>query len=175
MQNVERVLISEAEIEKRNKELGELLTKEYADKENPIFVGVLKGAQPFMSDVLKHVELVHIELDYMRISSYKGTESTNELRVLLDLTVPIEGRDVLIIEDIVDTGQTLKKLMDILELRNPKSLKVLTLLDKPERRTVEIEADYVGFTIPNEFVIGYGMDFDEHYRTLNYIGIYKSE
>ncbi|MBC1575406.1 hypoxanthine phosphoribosyltransferase [Listeria booriae] len=171
---IQKVLISEEEIQEKIAELGKELTAEYEGR-FPLVIGVLKGATPFMTDLLKRVD-THLEMDFMDVSSYgNGTVSTGEVKIIKDLNTSVEGRDVLIIEDIIDSGRTLSYLVDLLKYRKAKSVKLVTLLDKPEGRNVEIDADYVGFVVPNEFVVGYGLDFAERYRNLPYIGVLKPE
>ena len=154
--------------------LGQKLTEDYQGK-NPILVGILKGSVPFMAELIKHID-THIELDFMLVSSYHGgTSSSGVINIIKDMDQDIKGRDILFVEDIIDTGKTLKSLKELFEGRQPASVKIATLLDKPEGRLVEIEADYTCFTIPNEFVVGYGLDYDENYRNLPYIGVLKEE
>ncbi|MBC6309653.1 hypoxanthine phosphoribosyltransferase [Listeria sp. FSL L7-1582] len=172
--DIQKVLISENEIQEKIAELGKELTAEY-DGRFPLVIGVLKGATPFMTDLLKRVD-TYLEMDFMDVSSYgNGTVSTGEVKIIKDLNTSVEGRDVLILEDIIDSGRTLSYLVDLLKYRKAKSVKLVTLLDKPEGRNVDIDADYVGFVVPNEFVVGYGLDFAEKYRNLPYIGVLKPE
>lgn len=170
---VERILITEEELIKRIRELGQVITEEYKE-DAPLLVGLLKGSVPFLSELIKHIDL-DIEYDFMDVSSYSGTESTGEIRVVKDLDCSVRGAKILIVEDIVDTGRTLKTVKELLYSKGAESVKVITLLDKPDRRVVELESDYVGFVIPNEFVIGYGLDFDQKYRNLPYVGVLKEE
>ena len=173
--DIEKILLSEQQIQTRIQELGEILTKEYADK-NPVIVGVLKGVVVFYADMIRHIQ-VPCQMDFMWISSYAGTDSTGKMLVRQDVTADIEGRHVLILEDIFDTGNSLEFTVNHLKKQNPASIKICTLLDKPERRRagVTLKADYVGFTIPNAFVVGYGLDYNEKYRNLPYVGILKPE
>ena len=173
--DIEKILLTEEQIQEKIKELGEVLTEEYKDK-NPIIVGVLKGVVVFYADMIRQIK-VPCQMDFMWISSYAGTESSGKMLVRQELSNNIEGRHVLILEDIFDTGNSLQFTVDHLKAQNPASLKVCTFLDKPERRRegVTVQADYTGFTIPNEFVVGYGLDFNEHYRNLPYIGVLKPE
>lgn len=172
--DIKKILISHDEIVTAARELGQKLTKDYQGK-NPILVGILKGSVPFMAELIKHID-THIELDFMLVSSYHGgTSSTGVINIIKDMDQDIKGRDILFVEDIIDTGKTLKSLKELFEGRQPASVKIATLLDKPEGRLVEIEADYICFTIPNEFVVGYGLDYDENYRNLPYIGVLKEE
>jgi len=171
---IKEILISEEEIQAKCKEIGEQLTKEYKGK-FPLAIGVLKGAMPFMADVLRHIE-THLEMDFMDVSSYgSGTRSTGEVKIVKDLDTKVEGRDVLIIEDIIDSGMTLQYLVDLFKYRKANSVKIVTLLDKPSGRTADIQADLIGFEVPDAFVVGYGLDYNEKYRNLPYIGILKPE
>ncbi len=173
--DIQEILISEEQIKNRIRELGEELTREYADK-NPVIVGVLKGVVVFYSDMIRQIK-VPCQLDFMWISSYSGTDSTGTMTVKRDVSADIKGRHVLILEDIFDTGNSLDYTVKHLLSKEPASLKICTLLDKPERRKpgITLKADYVGFTIPNAFVVGYGLDYNEYYRNLPYVGILKPE
>lgn len=171
--NVEKVLISEQEIKAKVVELGKRISEDYKDKEL-LMVGILKGSLIFMSDLMRAVD-INCKIDFMSISSYSGTESTGQVRIILDLNRPIKDYDLLIVEDILDSGVTLSYIKQLLTPRCPRSIKICTLLDKPERRKADIKADYYGFTVPDEFVIGYGLDYDEDYRNLPYIGVIKDE
>ena len=173
--NIEKVLLTEEQIQAKVKEFAAILSKEYADKD-PIFVGVLKGVVLFFSDVVKKIT-IPCEIDFMCISSYGGTNSTGNVVVKKDLSVDIKGRHVVILEDIYDTGHSLDFVYKYLLNKEPASLKICTLLDKPERRKpgITLKPEMVGFTIPNEFVVGYGLDFNEHYRNLPYVGVLKPE
>ncbi len=171
-QDIEKVLISEEELQEKVKELGKQLTEEYQDC-FPLAIGVLKGAMPFMADVLKRVD-AYMEMDFMDVSSYgNSTVSSGEVKIVKDLDTKVEGRDILIIEDIIDSGLTLSYLVELFRYRKAKSIKIVTLLDKPSGRKADIKADYVGFIVPDEFVVGYGLDFAEKYRNLPYIGVLK--
>ena len=173
-QDIKKILISHDEIVVAARKLGQKLTEDYQGK-NPILVGILKGSVPFMAELIKHID-THIELDFMLVSSYHGgTSSSGVINIIKDIDQDIKDRDILFVEDIIDTGKTLKSLKELFEGRQPASVKIATLLDKPEGRLVEIEADYTCFTIPNEFVVGYGLDYDENYRNLPYIGVLKEE
>ena len=166
-----KVLLSFDQIQERILEMGKEITEDYKDGE-PHLVGVLKGACPFMTDLAQAIDL-HLTLDYIAVSSYgKSTKSTGEVKLVKDLDQGLEGRDLLIVEDIVDTGLTLNYLSNLLGARGPRSLKVVTLLSKPARRLVSVHVDYVGFTIEDEFVVGYGLDYNERYRNLKDIAIY---
>lgn len=173
--NIERILLTEEQIKNRIREMGEELTREYADKD-PVIVGVLKGVVVFYADMIREIK-VQSQMDFMWISSYQGTNSTGNMLVRKDVTADIKGRHVLILEDIYDTGISLSFTVEHLLKKEPASLKICTLLDKPERRKpgITLVPDYVGFTIPNEFVVGYGLDYNEHYRNLPYVGILKPE
>ena len=171
---IERILLSEDQIRARIQELGQQLTADYREK-NPIFVGILKGVVVFFADMIRAIH-IDCQIDFMAVSSYGGgTESSGKIQVKKDLSADIEDRHVVILEDILDTGLTLRHTVDYLMTKHPASLKICTLLDKPDRRKAEIQADYIGFTVPNLFVVGYGLDFDERYRNLPYIGVLKPE
>lgn len=170
--DIEKILITKEEIALRCKELGQELTEEYQGK-NPLVIGVLKGSIHFMADVCREMDC-YLELDFMDVSSYgNATVSSGEVRILKDLDTNVEGRDLLIVEDIIDSGRTLGYLVDLFKYRKANSVKIVTLLDKPEGRVVDIEADYIGFDVPNEFVVGYGLDYAEQYRNLPYVGVLK--
>jgi hypoxanthine phosphoribosyltransferase len=165
-----RVLLTEEEVNKRIKEMGEEISKDYAGKQVHL-VCVLKGGAFFMCELAKRIT-VPVSLDFMSVSSYGGaTSSSGIVKIVKDLDEPLSGRDVIVVEDIVDSGRTLHYLLALLEDREPASLKLCTLLDKPERRVVDIKADYIGFAIPDHFIVGYGLDFDQKHRNLPYIGI----
>lgn len=173
-QDIQKVLYSQEEIVKKTQELGAILTKDYQGK-NPLLVGVLKGCVPFMSELIKHID-THIELDFMVVSSYHGgTTSSGEVKILKDVDTNVEGRDIIFIEDIIDTGRTLKYLRDMFKYCQAKSVKIATLFDKPEGRVVDIDADYVCYDVPNEFIVGFGLDYAENYRNLPYVGVLKEE
>ena len=172
---IEKVLLTEEQIQTRIREMGEELSREYADKD-PIFVGVLKGVVVFYADMVRRIT-VPCQFDFMWISSYGGTESTGKMEVKRDVSADIKGRHVVILEDIFDTGSSLQYTYEHLLKKEPASLKICTLLDKPARRRegITVKADYTGFVVPNEFVVGYGLDFNEHYRNLPYVGVLKPE
>lgn len=173
-QDIKKILITEAEIVEQSKLLGQKLTEEYQDK-NPLLIGILKGSIPFMAELIKHID-THIEMDFMVVSSYHGeTQSSGTVKIIKDLDTNVAGRDIIIIEDIIDTGRTLKELKELLSLRQAASIRIVTLVDKPEGRVVEIEADDSCFTVPNEFLVGFGLDYNENYRNLPYIGVLKEE
>ena len=171
---IKKVLFSAEEIKTRVAELGKILTEDYKNK-NPLLICPLKGSIMFFSDIVREIK-IPCEIDFMTVSSYNSnTVSSGEIKILKDLTENINGRHVLIIEDIIDKGLTLYNLKKMLSSRNPESLKICTLLDKPSRRIADIKGDYCGFVIPDKFVVGYGMDLNEKYRNLPFIGIYESE
>jgi len=161
-------MIAEDEIQKRVKELAEKISEDYKDRK-PLFVGILKGAFIFMADLIRELK-IPVEVDFLGVSSYgKSTESTGIVQITKDLERDISGRDVVLIEDIVDTGLTLRYLYELLRSRGPRSVKICVLLDKVERRKVEVPLDYVGFTVPDLFLVGYGLDFAEQFRQLKYV------
>jgi hypoxanthine phosphoribosyltransferase len=173
-QDIQEILITEEEIQEKVKDLGKLLTEEYKDK-FPLVIGVLKGAMPFMSDLVKRID-TYLEMDFMDVSSYgNSTVSSGEVKIIKDLNTSVEGRDLLIIEDIIDSGLTLSYLVELFKHRKANSIKIVTLLDKPTGRKAKIEADYVGFNVPDAFVVGYGLDYQEKYRNLPFIGVLKPE
>ncbi len=174
-QDVDQVLISQEQIAAKVAELGRQISADYVDRSLTL-VSVLKGSLPFMADLMRAIE-VPVQIDLMEVSSYGGatTETSGLVRILKDLSSSIAGRDVLIVEDIIDTGLTLNYLLRYLRGKNPGSLRICALLDKPARRLVEIPIDYRGFTIPDEFVVGYGLDFGEYYRNLPFIGVLRRE
>ena len=174
MDCVEKVLIDEITLKNKVEELAQQITQDYKGQ-SLLIVGILKGSVPFMADLLRLIALDDLGIDFMSVSSYNGTNSTGRLRILKDLDVDITDKNVLIVEDIVDTGFTLSKLKELLLTRNPKSLKICTILNKPARRTTEIDVEYIGFDIPDEFIIGYGLDYDEKFRNLPYVGVLKRE
>lgn len=171
---VKKVLITEQELKSKVKEMGQMLSKEYEGKKL-LMISVLKGAFVFMADIMREIT-VPCEIDFMCVSSYQNsTVSSGTVKITKDLNVDIKDYDVLIVEDILDTGNTLKAVINLLKHRNPKSLKVVALLDKPDRRVVDVDVDYTCFTIPDEFVIGYGLDCAEKYRNLPYIGVFDTD
>ena len=173
--DIKQILLTEEQIRNRVKELGEELTRDYAGK-NPVVVGVLKGVVIFYADMVRHID-TPCQFDFMWISSYAGTSSTGKMMVRQSVSADIKDRHVLILEDIFDTGSSLQFTYDYLVGMEPASVKICTFLDKPERRRegITVKADYTGFVIPNEFVVGYGLDFNEKYRNLPYIGVLKPE
>lgn len=174
-QAIKEVLLSEEQIQSKVKEMAKQISQEYADKD-PVFIGVLKGVVMFFTDMIRNID-IPCEIDFMSISSYSGTVSTGRTEVRKDVSVDIRGRHVVVLEDIFDTGNSLTYTVNHLLNKHPASLKVCTFLDKPDRRKpgITLKPDYVGYVIPNEFVVGYGLDFNEHYRNLPYIGILKPE
>ncbi len=173
--DIGEVLVSEAEIDAKVKELGARIAADHGDRPLTL-VSVLKGSLPFMADLMRAIP-IPVRIDLMEVSSYGGTstESSGLVRILKDLSASIEGEDVLIVEDIIDTGLTLNYLVRYLRGKNPRSLRICTLLDKPARRLVDIPVDYVGFTIPDQFVVGYGLDYGEYYRNLRFVGVLRPE
>lgn len=172
--DVKKILVSSEEITKREKELADEISKYYKEKNSvPVIVGLLKGSVPFMMGLVMKLD-IDCEIDFMDVSSYSGTNSI-EVRVIKDIEGSVTDRDVLIVEDIVDTGKTLEKVTEMFRNKGAKEIKIVTLLDKPARREKSIEADYIGFVVPDEFVIGYGLDYNQKYRNLHYIGVIKEE
>ena len=173
--DIKEILLTEEQIQAKVKELAAQLSKEYAGKD-PVFIGVLKGVVIFFADMVRNID-IPCQIDFMSISSYSGTTSTGRTEVRKDVSVDIEGRHVVILEDIFDTGTSLTFTVNHLLNKEPASLKVCTFLDKPERRRagITVKADYTGYVIPNEFVVGYGLDFNEHYRNLPFIGVLRPE
>ena len=172
-QDILKVLMSEEQLQKRVQEMGDELYDRFRDKD-PIFVGVLKGCFIFMADLMRHVT-VNCSMDFMAVSSYRGTTSTGAVKINKDLNEDIEGRHLILVEDILDSGITLNYLKNYLAVRRPASIKIVTLMDKPARRKADIYADYSCFEVPDAFVVGYGLDYNERYRNLPYIGVLKPE
>ncbi len=172
---IKKILVSEEEIIQRSKELGKQISDDYrSEAHTPLFVALLKGSVPFLAELIKHVD-IDIEFDFMDVSSYEGTESMGDVKIIKDLDRSIKGTDIVLVEDIVDTGKTLVTVKDILMRKGAKSVKTVTLLDKPSRRTEEVAAEYVGFKIENEFVVGFGLDFNQKFRNFPYVGVLKDE
>ncbi|MBR2825540.1 MAG: hypoxanthine phosphoribosyltransferase [Solobacterium sp.] len=172
-QDMKKVLFTREQIVERSKELGAQITNDY--KENPpLLVALLRGSVPFLAELIQHIDL-DIQYDFMDVQSYEGTESAGDIKIIKDLDTSIVGLDILLVEDIVDTGKTIKTVCETLLHKGANSVKIVTLLDKPSRRLVEINADYIGFEVGNEFVVGYGMDYNQRYRALPYIGVLKDE
>ena len=173
--DVAKELISEETLQARVAELGQMINAAYTDADRPLLVCVLKGAFMFLADLTRHLEMRH-EVDFMEVSSYgAGTESSGVVRILLDLEQNIQGRHVLIVEDIIDSGRTLDYITRNLRTRGPASMRVCSLLSKPSRREIDVPVEFVGFDVPDEFVVGYGLDFAEEYRNLPFIGVLKEE
>ena len=172
-QDVERVLISEEEIHAKVVEVGKQITKDFEGKE-PVFVGVLKGCYIFMADLLREVK-IDCSVDFMAVSSYNGTNSTGAVNINKDLKSDIYGKHIILVEDILDSGVTLNYLKNYLMVRQPASISIVTLMDKPSRRKANVYADYSCFEVPDEFVVGYGLDYNEKYRNIPYIGVLKKE
>lgn len=174
LNDIESVLFSQEDIQRMVERLGEAISKDYEGKKL-LLVSILKGSVIFMADIMRHITLP-ARIDFMTVSSYgSGTQTKGNVKILKDLDIDPKGYDLLIIEDILDSGRTLASLMDILTLRNPKSIRICTLFDKPERREADIKADYFGAVVPNAFIVGYGLDYDEKYRNLPFVGILKPE
>jgi hypoxanthine phosphoribosyltransferase len=172
--DIQEILFSEEQIQAKIRELGASISRDYEGR-NPLVICVLKGAFIFMADLVKTIT-VPLEIDFMAVSSYgQSTKSSGVVKIIKDLDVPVEGRNILIVEDIIDSGLTLSYLIDVLERRNALSISVVALFNKPGRRTSEIEPEYEGYVLPDEFVVGYGLDYAEKYRNLPFIGILKPE
>lgn len=172
--DIQEVLITAEEIQKRVAELGEAISRDYEGKD-PLLVGVLRGAAIFLADLIRHIT-IPVSYDFVAISSYGAdTKTTGVVRILKDLDESVQSRHVIIVEDIVDTGLTLNYILKMVKARNPASVRVCALLDKPARRKVPVEIHYLGFTIPDVFVVGYGLDFAQHYRNLPYVGVLRPE
>ncbi|EJL6985606.1 hypoxanthine phosphoribosyltransferase [Vibrio cholerae] len=170
MKHTVEVMISEQEVAQRIRELGQQITEHYQGSSDLVLVGLLRGSFVFMADLVRQIHLTH-QVDFMTASSYGNSmQSSRDVRILKDLDDDIKGKDVLLVEDIIDTGNTLNKVKEILALREPKSIRICTLLDKPTRREVDVEVNWVGFEIPDEFVVGVGIDYAQKYRHLPYIG-----
>ncbi|MGB9720883.1 MAG: hypoxanthine phosphoribosyltransferase [bacterium] len=167
------ILIREDDLKKRISELGEEINNDYKNK-NPILIGVLKGAFVFLADLLRELE-IQVEIDFLGITSYEGTKSSGIVRITQDLSLNIEDRDIILVEDIVDSGRTINYIISNLKTRNPRSIAVCTLLNKKDARMVDVPITYVGFNIPTVFVVGYGLDYDKKYRNLKYIGVYNAQ
>lgn len=170
--DIEKVLLTESQLSERVAQLGRQISEDYQGKDL-VMVSLLKGAVVFVTDLMRAID-IHTQIDFMSVSSYGGTTSTGEVKILKDLDIKLENCDLLVVEDILDTGRTLSYISEILKARSPKSFKICTLLDKPSHREANVNADYVGFVIPDEFVVGYGLDYNEKYRNLPYIGVLKS-
>lgn len=170
--DVDKVIVSHDQIVSRSQELAKEIQEYYKDKKPPILVALLKGSVPFLAELMRHIEM-DIEIDFMDVSSYDGTESIGDVRILKDLDRSIKDENILLVEDIVDTGRTVSEVKKLLYNKKASDVKVVTMLDKPSRRVVDISADFIGFEIPNEFVIGFGLDYNEKYRNLGFVGVLK--
>ena len=174
-QDIEKILLTEEEIEERCVQLAQQIEADYNEKgETPIIVGLLKGSVPFMAELIKRFTFP-CEIDFMSVSSYEGTESIGDVRIDKDMDLSCKNRSILVVEDIVDTGRTLVEVKKMFKNKGCLDVRIVSLLDKPSRRVCEIEADYVGFEVPNEFVVGYGLDYNQKYRNLPFIGVLKPE
>ncbi|SDL00037.1 hypoxanthine phosphoribosyltransferase [Lacicoccus qingdaonensis] len=171
--DISEVVLSEEDIDRIVSDLGETIRKDYEGK-TPVLVGLLKGSVLFMGDLIKKID-THLEIDFMDVSSYVGTKSTGEVQILKDLSGSVDGRHILIVEDIIETGATLNSIINLIKSRNAASIEIVTLLDKPVNRKLHVDVKYIGTEIPDGFVVGYGLDFDEKYRNLPYIGLLKPE
>ena len=171
--DIKKVLYSNEEIVRRSEELGKTLTEDYTWR-NVLTVALLRGAVPFLAELIKHIDL-DVQYDFMDVSSYDGTDSSGDVRIIKDLDTSVKGLDILLVEDIVDTGRTLLAVKQLLKHRGAASVRIVTLLDKPARRKADVFADYACFDVPDAFVVGYGLDYNERYRNLPYIGILKPE
>lgn len=172
---VEKVLVTQEEIVARCKELGKQISQDYKEKgEVPLLVALLKGSVPFLAEIIKHIDL-EIEFDFMDVSSYQGTRSIGDIKIVKDLDCSVKDVSILLVEDIVDTGRTLKEVTRLLKNKGAKEVKVVSLLDKPECRVADIKPEYIGFRIPNEFVIGFGLDYNQKYRNYPFVGVLKPE
>ena len=173
--SIKTVLISEEQIRERSQELGRQITREYAERgETPLLVALLRGSVPFMSELIKYIDL-DIQYDFMDVTSYSGTKSTGDIRIMKDLETSAEGKDILIVEDIVDTGRTINAVVGMMKNKGAHSVRVVTLLDKPSRRVLDVDVDYIGFEVPDVFVVGYGLDYNQRFRALPFVGIPKEE
>lgn len=173
--DIKKILISEEQIRSRCDELGKQITEDYGKEgKAPLLVALLRGSVPFLAELIKHIDL-DIQYDFMDVTSYAGTKSTGDIKILKDLDTSIEGVDILLVEDIVDTGKTIKSVKELLMNKGARSVKVVTLLDKPSRRTEDVNPEYCGFEVEDLFVVGYGMDFNQNYRCLPYIGVLKDK
>ena len=172
--DLKKILVTQEQIIDRCEELGKQIDEDYKDVSDILLVGILKGSVPFMAELIKHIES-DIQIDFMAVSSYSGTESLGDIKIIKDLDNSIKEKNIILVEDIVDTGITIKHLVKLMYDKGAGSVKVVTLLDKPSRRTVDIRADYIGFEVENEFVVGFGLDYNQRYRNLPYVGVLKEE
>lgn len=173
-QDIKKIIVSRDQIQARAKELAAEIHEYYKDEKAPILIALLKGSVPFLAELMTHIEL-DIEIDFMDVSSYEGTESIGDVRIIKDLNKSIKGENILLVEDIIDTGRTVHEVTNLLFNKGAKTVKTCSLLDKPSRRVVEVPVDFIGFEIENEFVVGFGLDFNEKYRQLPYVGVLKDE
>ncbi len=172
--DVKKILVSEEEIDKRSEVLAKEISEYYRSRNSvPMVVGLLKGSVPFMMELVMKMD-IDLEIDFMDVSSYSGTNSM-EVKINKDVESPVIDKDVLIVEDIIDTGKTLDKVVEMFKAKGAKDIKIATLLDKPSRRVTKVKGDYIGFEVPDEFVIGFGLDYDQKYRNLPYVGVIKEE
>ncbi|MBQ6655210.1 MAG: hypoxanthine phosphoribosyltransferase [Erysipelotrichaceae bacterium] len=173
--DVKKILFSEEDIRNRCREMGREISEAYRDNQHDLlFVGILKGSIPFFAELIKHVD-IDVYYDFIAASSYDGTESSGDIKIIKDLDCSVVDRDIILVEDIIDTGLTLKEIKSLLYHKGAHDVKIAALLNKQERRVNDIQADYLGFEIPNEFVIGFGLDFNQKYRNLPYVGVLKDE
>ncbi len=173
--DIEKIIFTNEQIMEACSTMASEITRDYENSNELVLIGLLKGSVPFMGDLMQRIEL-KLTVEYMDVSSYHGTTSSSgEVKIIKDLDTPISGKDVLIVEDIIDTGRTLKTVIKLLGDRGANSVKVATLVDKPTGRVVDLEADYIGLNVGNEFIVGYGLDYDEYYRNLDYIGVLKEK
>lgn len=174
-ENIDKVLVTEEQIRVRSKELGEQITNDYAKEGSaPLLVALLRGSVPFLAELIKYIDL-DIQYDFMDVTSYEGTRSTGDIKILKDLDTSIVGKDILLVEDIVDTGRTVQAVKGMLANKGAASVKIVTLLDKPSKRVCDVNADYVGFEIDDYFVVGFGLDYDQRYRALPFVGVLKAD
>lgn len=173
--DIKEILITEEEISRRCVELGKQIEADYIERQEvPLVIGLLRGSVPFMSELLKRINLP-VKAEYMKVSSYQGTESSGDVRIERDTDLSVKGKPILIVEDIIDTGRTLYEVKQLFLYRGARDVKVVSLLNKPTRREVDIEGDYIGFEVPNKFVVGYGLDYNQMYRNLPFVGVLKPE
>lgn len=173
--NLKMILVTEDQIRKRSKELGEQITRDYeAEGKTPLLVALLNGSVPFLAELIKHIDL-DVMYDFMDVTSYEGTISTGNIKILKDLERSVVGKDILLVEDIVDTGRTVNAVAGMMRNKGAASVKLVTLLDKPQKRVCDVNADYTGFQIDDYFVVGFGLDYNQHYRCLPYVGVLKDD
>lgn len=173
--DIKKILVSEEEIQRRAEELGKQITEDYGSEgKTPLIVALLRGSVPFLAELIKHIDL-DIQYDFMDVTSYEGTKSTGDIKILKDLDTSVEGKEILLVEDIVDTGRTVLAVKGMLKNKGAADVKIVTLLDKPSKRICDVSADYVGFEIDDYFVVGFGLDYDQHYRGLPFVGVLKED